>query len=830
MEPSKNEPQEASSERMLESLKQSERRFRAIYEQAPIGMSLVDIRTGRFIQFNAKYCEITGRTPQELSQTDFQTLTHPDDLPANLEYIHELRAGVRRSFQIEKRYLRPDNTTIWVCVTVVPMWADGAEPDYYMSLTEDISERKAIESARQRQATFDTLITEILARFAFCTGAEIDHEIRESLQEVGRFIGSEEAFVILLEPDMSTWSVAYGWSIHGANAFEKFIKIPLGQSPWVEQQLFSGESIQIAQPEDWPREAAMERKFDEAHGLQSLLLLPLRGRGGQITGCVGLRTLSQTMQWAKEDVRRLRILTDAIANVLERKRVENALRDSRQMLRQVLDTIPQRVFWKDRNFRFLGCNESFVRDTKMGSADEVIGKTDEQVWGKENSERCHIMDRKVFETGQPQLRFEELLTLNNGQSAWVNASKVPLRDFQGRIFGVLGTYEDVTALRQARLALEQAKESAEAANEAKDQFIAVLSHELRTPLTPVLAMVTAMEETDTIPERLRGDVETIHRNVELEARLIDDLLDVTRISQGKLILWQETVDAHLCFQSALEICKVDLESKHLQLSIQLDAPHHFVWADPARLRQVFWNLIKNAIKFTPEDGRIEIRSWNEEARLKITIEDTGIGIQPEAIPRVFNAFEQGEVSRRRHFGGLGLGLSIAHAIMEMHQGKLTAKSEGKDKGACFIMELATVPAPLEPSEAPPRYRPEATQPRRILLVEDHEDTLRILARLLRKWGYVVTTASSVKTALERASEQNFDLLISDLGLPDGSGYDIVRQLDEGFPAIALSGYGTDEDIRMSQEAGFAEHLTKPVSFQTLRAAVDRLIPSAPKQK
>jgi len=557
------------------------------------------------------------------------------------------------------------------------------------------------------------------------------------------------------------------------------------------------------------------------------LLLPLRGLGGQFTGCIGLRTYTAPMTWSQGDVRRLRIFADALANVLERQRLENDLYASRQMLQQILDTIPQRVFWKDLNLNYLGCNMPFATDAGLADANAVMGKTDDDLpWRGENAERYRADDRGVIESGVEKIGFEESQLRQDGKVAWLRTSKMPLRDQQSRIFGVLGTYEDISDLRQAREALEQAKETAEAANRAKDQFIATLSHELRTPLTPVLALVTAMEEMDRLPSRVRADMEVIHRNVELEARLIDDLLDVTRIAQGKIILRHEAVDAHACLRSALAIFKSEVEAKHLKTSLKLEAREHFVWADPARLRQVFWNLFSNAIKFTLEHGRIAVRTFNDGPRLKIEVADTGIGIEPEAMQRIFTAFEQGELTRTRRFGGLGLGLSIAKALVEMHQGNLVAVSEGKDKGTVFTVELVTVASvAAEPPSQPEVAGQNLPEPRRILLVEDHEDTLRILARLLRKWGYGVTTANSAKNALERASEQRFDLLVSDLGLPDGSGCDVMREVKARYnlPAIALSGYGTDEDIRTSLEAGFAEHLTKPVSFQALRMAVQRLV-------
>jgi CheY-like chemotaxis protein len=338
--------------------------------------------------------------------------------------------------------------------------------------------------------------------------------------------------------------------------------------------------------------------------------------------------------------------------------------------------------------------------------------------------------------------------------------------------------------------------------------------------------VTALEAQGDVPHTIRSDIEIIRRNVELEAKLIDDLLDVTRISKGKIDLRQEVVDVHACLLSALEICKSEMEEKSLKLSIDLKATQHHVMADPTRLRQVFWNLLKNAGKFTPPEGRIRLQTANEEDRLSIKIADTGIGIDLEMIPKIFDLFEQGEQSKIRRFGGLGLGLSIAKALVDLHHGTLKAFSKGRGKGATFVINLATVvpvgQPPATALQAPAKFQETSFK---ILLVDDHPDTLRIMARLLQKWGYRVTTADCVAKALEQAASDNFDLLVSDLGLPDGSGLDIIRELKGryGLRGIALSGYGTDDDLRESRLAGFEEHLIKPVSVDVLRTSVARVI-------
>ena len=427
---------------------------------------------------------------------------------------------------------------------------------------------------------------------------------------------------------------------------------------------------------------------------------------------------------------------------------------------------------------------------------------------------------------------EDLTKITNEQMAAIRATAKELaranaelkRLNQEKSHALENALRVIDERKKAEAATRQAKEAAEAANRAKDQFIAVLSHELRTPLTPVLAVVTALERQESIPTAIRDDFEMIRRNVELEARLIDDLLDVARMSKGKIELRREVVDLHACLQSVLEICQTEIDSKNLELILHLQAVRHHVWGDPTRLRQVFWNLLKNAIKFTPARGRISILTRNEADRLQTEITDTGIGIGLDTIQRIFGAFEQGELTQTRRFGGLGLGLSIARAIVELHGGSLTVLSEGGGKGSEFTVELAPVDSTVEKPLPTQALRPEWVQALKILLVDDHLDTLRTLASLLRRWGFHVTTADSVHSALDRAAEGKFDLLISDLGLPDGNGIDIVRKVKMryGLHGLALSGFGTDEDIRASRAAGFDEHLTKPVDFRTLRAAVQRI--------
>jgi len=512
-------------------------------------------------------------------------------------------------------------------------------------------------------------------------------------------------------------------------------------------------------------------------------------------------------------------------DISERKRIEEALSFSRQMLQQILDTMPQRVFWKDMELNYLGCNKMFALDTGFPDPQSLIGKSDHDTSSRgEIADRYRADDRSVIGSGKAKIGYEEPQMRPDGSMAWLRTSKVPLVDKQGRILGVLGTYEDISEYRQAQQALKEAKEEAETANRAKDQFIAVLSHELRTPLTPILLSSNAIETEEGVTEGIRAELEVIRRNVELEVKLIDDLLDVTRISRGKIQLHQEVVDAHVCFRNTLEICRSEITEKHLNVTLKLEATQPYVWADPARLQQVFWNLLRNAVKFTREGGEISIRSANIDGRLHMEFSDTGVGIDPNVISRIFDAFGQGEEGKARRFGGLGLGLSIAKAVVELHHGTLTAFSEGKDKGATFTLELAMVPDVKAPPVAPGATPSQCNTSLKILLVEDNADTLRILAKMLQKWGYTVRTADSVQSALEEAARESFDLLVSDVGLPDGSGLEIMRQVQKLYSVkgVAISGFGTEEDIRQSRAAGFGEHLVKPLDIHALHSSIQRI--------
>ncbi|MET0253601.1 MAG: response regulator [Terrimicrobiaceae bacterium] len=376
--------------------------------------------------------------------------------------------------------------------------------------------------------------------------------------------------------------------------------------------------------------------------------------------------------------------------------------------------------------------------------------------------------------------------------------------------------------RTRRIKAEAARAEAEAENAAKDRFLAMLSHELRTPLTPIVYAVALLEKDQNCPPHIQEALETIRRNVGVEARLIDDLLDLARVRSGKLTLQKELVDAHDILRDAIAICLADSGQRHDRLIEQIEAENTQLDADPARLRQIFWNLVSNAVKFTPDEGKILIRTTNSGGCLLVEVSDTGSGIEPHKLSRIFDAFEQ---ATRNSSGGLGLGLAICKALVELHGGTIEARSAGPGSGASFVVKLPC-PAVTKSKKSLDAARTTPLRTIRILVVDDHRDTAESLGMVLAEQGHEVRAAASISQALKVAENYEFDILIADIGLPDGDGTELLARLRSTTArpilGIAMSGFGMEDDRQRSRQAGFAEHLTKPVELAVLNQAVTRL--------
>jgi len=415
-----------------------------------------------------------------------------------------------------------------------------------------------------------------------------------------------------------------------------------------------------------------------------------------------------------------------------------------------------------------------------------------------------------------------VLIRKDGGEIPIDDSGAPVREADGALRGVVLVFRDFTHHKNAEREQAELKRQLEVANQAKDNFIAVLSHELRTPLTPVLATLSTWESGRALTPELAAEVKMLSRNVRLELRLIDDLLDLTRIARGQLTLHREVVDAHGLLAAVVEIFRADFERRQIRVAVRTAAERSVVEGDPVRLQQVFWNILGNAAKFTPDGGRIEIATSNDNGNLRVAFSDSGCGMSAGTLGGLFHPFEQPERPASRT-GGLGIGLTISRNLMHAHSGDIEAASEGPGRGAKFSVWMPALGDDQVPvaTAHPVRREAEATRPLSILLVEDHVDSAGVMARILNSLGHSVEVAGTIAAGLAALRGGGFDLVLSDIGLPDGTGLEFIAQARAfcSTPMIAITGYGMENDVAKHRDAGFLRQLTKPIRYDQLEEMI-----------
>ncbi|HWS99761.1 MAG TPA: PAS domain-containing protein [Pyrinomonadaceae bacterium] len=533
-------------------------------------------------------------------------------------------------------------------------------------------------------------------------------------------------------------------------------------------------------------------------------------------------------------------------DITERKRAQETLRRESSLLQALMDNIPDAIYFKDTESRFTRVNRHAPYRGGKDPAD-VIGKTDFDFFVEEHARAAYEDEQRIMRTGQPILDKVELETYPDGSVTWLSTTKVPILDEDGKVTGLVGISRDITERKRAeeerlRLAREQAaREEAEAANRSKDEFLAVLSHELRTPLTAVLGWAHLLRD-GRLDEKTAADaLETIERSARAQARLVDDLLDVSRIITGKLRLEVSQVEPRSFIESAIEAVRPAAAAKEVTIQNLTGADQGSIAGDAARLKQIAWNLLANAIKFTPQGGRIEVRLRRAGPHVEFAVTDTGAGISPEFLPHVFEPFRQADQKTTRRHGGLGLGLSIVRHLVDLHGGTVHAESPGEGRGATFTVRLPASDARQTDSpgeraasaagDAPATHGcPERFDGLKVLVVDDEVDTRTLLKMAVGRCGAEVLTAGSVREALEAVEAERPDVLISDIGMPDEDGYDLIRRVrglpaesGGGVPAIALTAYARDEDRAQALAAGYQMHVAKPVDMAQLIKAVANLI-------
>ncbi len=572
-----------------------------------------------------------------------------------------------------------------------------------------------------------------------------------------------------------------------------------------------------------PTYAFVRRVGDKLYA-ESYLPQLHEGRGAHLWGMAAPLYDTHGKRWGAVEV---------IRDITEHKHDEESLRRTVATLRSVFLAAPTGIgivanrTLLEVNDRILAMS-GYTREELVGQSARILYPTQEDFdfVGQEKY-------RQIRQTGTGTV--ETRWRRKDGAIIDVLLSSTPL-DPDNLQAGVTFTALDITDRKRAEEELRRTRDQAQAANQAKDRFLAAVSHELRTPLMPVMLLASSLEREPALPSELRQEMATIREHIGLEKRLVDDLLDFTAIYAGKLHLRFKQSHLHAALLAAVATCRPEIERKRLTLDVSLQAGRDRLQADPDRLTQIFWNLLQNAAKFTPAGGRIEVHTVDDDAqRILVRISDTGQGIDPQTMPRLFKPFEQGPRTTMQHYGGLGLGLAIAHTLTESHGGTIELASTAEHCGTTFHLRFPLIPDDTTPAppprlasartdgEAKPPTETAKPPPMRILLVEDHDQTRQLLARLLQLEHHEVTAAAGMAEALAAAQTGTFDVVLSDIGLPDGSGLDLMRELQQRYhlSGIALSGFASQADQQAAKEAGFSEHLAKPVQLETLLQALQR---------
>jgi PAS domain S-box-containing protein len=792
--------------RVEEDLRRSEAAFRTISNAAP-ALVWVCSPEGENILFNDRWYEFTGQTEAEAFGLGWAETMHPDDAPRILPYWKRCQQ-TGETYEGEVRYRRHDGEYHWHVFRALPRRNTGGDIEAWYGLSVDISDRKRIEDERKQ--------------------AEI--ALRESEARFRNMADHAPFMVWVTDPTGYCTYLSQSWYDFSGQTPDTGLGFGWLEAVHPDDQESSKATFLAANDrhESFRLEYRLRRK-DGEYSWAIDAATPWFGEDGQYKGCVG-----------------------SVIDISDRKQAELALRESEAIARiraEELETLMEVVpvgIWlaHDPDCRQVTVNQAAYKLMRAEPGDPTTATPADSIYPFKFKLQNKGQDipaeelslQKAGQMGQEVVQEAELV-FEDGVVHYMYGRAVPLRDEAGNVRGVIGAYVDISERKQAEAEREQllareqaAREAAETANRIKDEFLAVLSHELRSPLNPILGWSRLLQNGKLDESRTKQALATIERNAKLQSELIEDLLDVSRILQGKLSLTVSPIDLKLTIQAAIETVRLAAEAKSIAIETKLDPEVGLVSGDSTRLQQVVWNLLSNAVKFTPTGGQVTVQLEQVNDHAQITVRDTGKGISADFLPYVFDYFRQADSTTTRKFGGLGLGLAIVRHLVELHGGTIQADSPGEGLGATFMVKLPLMANGITVSRAfPLSQQPLSLQGIQILVVDDETDTRDLIAFLLEQAGASVATAASASEALTLLIRSKPELLVSDIGMPEMNGYMLMKQIrtlppDQGgqVKAIALTAYAGDFDQQQALQAGFQRHLAKPIEPQELIQAISVL--------
>ncbi|MBD1903705.1 PAS domain S-box protein [Trichocoleus sp. DQ-A3] len=762
-----------------QKVEQERDRFLALGSDLQVIMS----SHGYFHWVSPAFERILGWTPDEMTSRPWTDFLHPDDIVASVGESVSVLSG-SETLAFENRYRHKEGDYRWLLWRAQP----HLEERVLYATAVDITERKQAEVAlRQSEEHYRRLFESIDE--GFCTvevlfdadGKPVEHRILQvnpAFERQSGIVNPEGKTASELAPGVEQyWNDLYAQVIH------------------------TGAPIRTEVKAD-----ALSRWFDV------------------LVSRVGDAAMHQVAI----------VFTDISA----RKQAEATIRQREAQFRQLADAMPQQVWITDA-----GGNTQYVNQQWTTYTGLTLEQTQDiyyalQVIHPDDFEMTSQMWRTALATETPyQVEFR-LKHWATQTYRWFLSRAIPIRNEPGEIVQWFGTSTDIEEFRRAQTEREQllqqeqiAREAAENANRIKDEFLAVLSHELRTPLNPILGWSKLLQRGKLDPAKTQLALKTIERNAQLQADLIEDLLDVSRILQGKLNLNVSSLNLVPIIQAAVETVRLAAEAKSIQVSTSFEPDVGLVRGDSTRLQQVIWNLLSNAVKFTPQGGQVNIRLERLDSHAFITVSDTGQGIGSDFLPYVFDYFRQSDTTTTRNFGGLGLGLAIARNLVELHGGTVGVESKGTGMGAIFTIKLPLMPIQATANQNSPSSEPASDlNGIQVLVVDDEPDSREFVAFVLEEAGAKVMTATTAAEALTMLMRFKPTVLLSDIGMPDMDGYMLMQQVrtlstEQGgqVKAIALTAYAGDFNQQQALIAGFQQHLSKPIEPDSLVREISRLL-------
>lgn len=766
-----------SGQKRHEEIVAAERLARSILEQAAQAIVVCDAE-GRVIRANRKAQELCGRNPVlrpfeaafplQLVSDGLSHVPAGDQQPDGAGEAFSLSGvtGGRADWRGEVTFTRPDGQVFSLLLNAGPLHGSDERPLGNVVALTDITERRQAEVAAAQMAAIvessdDAIISKDLNGIIASWNRGAEKLFGYTAAEI---IGKPVA--ILIPPDR------------------------VNEEPQILERLRRGERINHFET---------VRRHKGGSGIDiSLTVSPVRDRTGKVIGA-----------------------SKIARDITERKRLSKQVELERSRLKYLFDRAPAFVtVLRGPEHVFELFNPAYLQ---LVGHRELIGKTMREAFPEVEGQGFFELLDGVYRTGEPYAGREMRIFLQRMPDApleerFVNFVCQAMFEADGSVSGVFAHGVDVTEQVLARKAVEEA-------NRLKDEFLATLSHELRNPLNSIIGHAEVLARK---PDNgaVRQAAESIRRNALSQAELIGDLLDLSRLQTGKLALDRQPIDLASVIGDAVDSLRPQAKAKKIRLGIYVTRGPLMTEADPVRVQQVVWNLLANAIKFTPDSGKITVNLSREGREAKLAVGDTGQGIDPGFLKHIFEMFRQGDAGTTRRHGGMGIGLALVRQLVELHGGRVEARSEGVGRGACFSVWL-----PLDAAAPEAATRPAAREAAsqglaglRLLVVDDTPDAVAALQDMLELEGALVTTATSGAEALEIAGAARFDLILSDVSMPEMDGYQFLEELRKGgrsagVPAIALTGLGRPEDVERARAVGFTTHLTKPVTLDKLTKVV-----------